>query len=127
MVIGGCIIDLVTEPSKIEDSVDENGIRTTVEYILNDEGRKVKVTRRTKRTLQKSVVDHTVAERQKWSKFGAEKGHPAGPDRATTTIAENVTLKLSAGNKVEYLHPPAVYYLSFCINYNRRYMLWIFL
>lgn len=86
-----------------------------MEYILNDEGKKVKVTRRTKRTLQKSVVDHAVAERQKWLKFGAEKGHPAGPDRATTTIAENVTLKLSAGNKVWYILPPVVYNISFCI------------
>ena len=60
----------------------------------------VQITRRIKRTLQKSIVDHAVAERQKWAKFGAEKGKQAGPDRATTTIAENVTLKLSAGNKV---------------------------
>lgn len=85
---------------------------------MNDEGKKVKVSgtlgyllgrcrldivqiiRRTKRTLQKSIVDHAVAERAKWAKFGAEKGKQAGPDRATTTIAENVTLKLSAGNKV---------------------------
>lgn len=28
---------------KPEDSVDENGIRTTVEYVINDEGKKVKV------------------------------------------------------------------------------------
>lgn len=60
----------------------------------------LQITRRIKRTLQKSVVDHAVAERQKWPKFGAEKDNKPGPDRATTTIAENVTLKLSAGNKV---------------------------
>jgi translation initiation factor 3 subunit G len=50
--------------------------------------------------LQKSVVDHTVAERLKWSKFGQEKGKASGPDRATTTVGENVALKISAGNKV---------------------------
>jgi len=99
-------VDELDQP-KVEDSVDENGIRTTVEYALNDEGKKVKITRRIKRTLQKSVVDHAVAERQKWAKFGAEKGNKPGPDRATTTIAENVTLKLSAGNKTTEPEPSA--------------------
>lgn len=61
------------------------------------------ITRRSKRTLQKSVVDHTVAERLKWAKFGQEKGKPDGPDRATTTVGENVALKISAGNKVRQL------------------------
>jgi hypothetical protein len=30
-------------PAKVEDYVDENGIRITVEYTVNDEGKKVKV------------------------------------------------------------------------------------
>ncbi|KAJ6460762.1 eukaryotic translation initiation factor 3 subunit G-domain-containing protein [Mycena polygramma] len=84
---------------KNEDFTDENGIRTTIEYTVNEAGKKVKITRRSKRVLQKSVVDHTVAERLKWAKFGHEKGKPAGPDRATTTVGENVALKISAGNK----------------------------
>lgn len=107
------------QPPKGEDYVDENGIRITVEYTINDEGKKVKVrktfpqvslrsthrfglqiTKKTKRTLQKAVVDHSVAERKTWSKFGQEKGNKPGPDRATTTVGENVVLKLSAGNKV---------------------------
>jgi translation initiation factor 3 subunit G len=109
------------ELPKNEEFVDENGIRTTIEYTFNEEGKKVKVwayimrsnkfpsltiamrtqiTRRIKRTLQKSVVDHAVAERQKWAKFGQEKGSKPGPDRATTTVGENVALKLSVGNKV---------------------------
>ena len=112
--------DVDEQEHKIEESVDENGVRTTVEWSVNDEGKKVKVcfhplfvprtptdqhystqiTRRIKRTLQKSVVEHAVAERQKWAKFGAEKGNKPGPDRATTTVGETVTLKLSAGNKV---------------------------
>ncbi|KAG7096400.1 hypothetical protein E1B28_003843 [Marasmius oreades] len=82
------------------ESVDENGIRTVVEFTVNDAGKKVKITRKFKRTLQKSVVDHQVAERAKWAKFGAEKGKPRGPDTATTTVGENVTLVLTAGNNV---------------------------
>ncbi|THU99963.1 translation initiation factor 3, RNA-binding subunit [Dendrothele bispora CBS 962.96] len=84
---------------KGEDYVDENGIRTTVEYTINEAGKKVKITKKIRRVLQKSVVEHQVAERQKWAKFGAERGKPAGPDRATTTVGENVSLILSVGNK----------------------------
>jgi translation initiation factor 3 subunit G len=85
---------------KGEDYVDENGIRTTVEYTVNDEGKKIKITRRTRRTLQKSLVEHAVAERKTWVKFGLEKGNSPGPDRATTTVGEMVFLKLTPGNKV---------------------------
>ncbi|KZP11426.1 translation initiation factor 3, RNA-binding subunit [Athelia psychrophila] len=95
------------ELPKTEDTVDENGVRTVVEYAINDDGKRVKITRRIKRTLQKSVVDHAVAERQKWAKFGSEKGNKPGPDKATTTIAENVQLKLSAGNKSTEPEPTA--------------------
>ncbi|THH22527.1 hypothetical protein EUX98_g8165 [Antrodiella citrinella] len=92
---------------KGEDYTDENGIRTTVEYTINDDGKKVKITRKTKRTLQKAIVDHSVAERQTWAKFGQERGNKAGPDRATTTVGENVSLKLSAGNKSTEPEPSA--------------------
>jgi len=60
----------------------------------------LQIIRRIRRTLQKSVVEHAVAERQKWAKFGQERGNKPGPDRATTTVGENIILKLSAGNKV---------------------------
>jgi len=100
-------VDEFEQPAKVEDSVDENGIRTTVEFTVNDEGKKVKITRKIKRTLQKAVVDHTVAERKTWAKFGQEKGNQPGPDRATTTVGENVALKLSAGNKSSEPEPSA--------------------
>jgi len=90
---------------KIEESIDANGIRTIVEYTTNEEGKKVKITRRIKRTLQRSLVEHAVAERKQWAKFGAEKGKKTGPDRATTTVGENVGLKLSAGNKAAEPEP----------------------
>jgi len=45
------------------------------------------------------MVDHVVAERKQWAKFGADKGKKPGLDNATTTVAERVDLKLSAGNK----------------------------
>ncbi len=108
---------LSPDQSKGEDYIDDNSIRTTVEYTVNDEGKKVKVrlgrttplsatynpkqiTRRIKRTLQKSLVEHAVAERKTWAKFGLERGKNPGPDGATTTVGETVFLKLSPGNKV---------------------------
>jgi hypothetical protein len=39
-----------------------------------------------------------VAERVIY-RFGAEKGKPAGPDRATTTVAEDMQFKVSAGGQ----------------------------
>ena len=36
-------VEVELEPPKIEDYVDENGIRITVEYTVNDEGKKLKV------------------------------------------------------------------------------------
>ena len=36
-------VEVELEPPKMEDYVDENGIRITVEYTVNDEGKKVKV------------------------------------------------------------------------------------
>ncbi|TFY73223.1 hypothetical protein EWM64_g10789, partial [Hericium alpestre] len=95
------------EQPQNEEFVDENGIRTTIEYALNEDGKKVKITRRVKRTLQKSLVEHAVAERKTWPKFGHEKGKKAGPDRATTTVGETVSLKLSAGNKSTEPEPTA--------------------
>jgi len=91
--------------TRVEEVVDENGIRTTVEYLVNEEGKKLKITRKIKRTLQKSLVEHAVAERKAWAKFGQEKGNKPGPDRATTTVGEGVMLKLSAGNKAAETEP----------------------
>lgn len=78
--------------------------------------RYTQVTRKIKRTLVKSKVNHVVAERMGWEKsvlvaptcraladyfrfnrFGAEKGKKAGADTATTVIGENIRVKLSAG------------------------------
>ncbi|KZT56273.1 translation initiation factor 3, RNA-binding subunit [Calocera cornea HHB12733] len=87
----------IIQKPKVEESVDENGLRTVVEYTVNEEGKRVKITRKIRRVLQTTVVDHAVAERKHWAKFGAEKGAKPGPDRATTTVSEPIELKLAAG------------------------------
>lgn len=82
-----------------EDYVDENGVRTTIEYKINEDGKKVKITRRTRRVLQPTIVQHAVASRLQLPKFGREKGNKPGPDRATTTVAEDVSLIIRPGGK----------------------------
>ncbi|CAG8497045.1 1897_t:CDS:2 [Racocetra fulgida] len=65
------------DPLPLETFTDENGIKTVVEYKTNDDGKKVK----------------------KWSKFGEERGKKVGPDLSTTSIGEQVFLKLSTNGK----------------------------
>jgi translation initiation factor 3 subunit G len=79
------------------ETVGPDGIVTIVEWRLDEQDRKVKVTRKIRRKLQTQTVSHTVAERKHWAKFGAERGKPSGPDHATTTVGEDMAFKLSAG------------------------------
>ncbi|ODQ56521.1 eIF-3 RNA-binding subunit [Saitoella complicata NRRL Y-17804] len=85
-----------------EITISEDGkTKTIVEYKINEAGKKVKITRRIKTTLVKEHVNAAVADRKSWTKFGAEKGKKAGPDHSTTTVGENIYLKLSVGSKVK--------------------------
>jgi len=78
---------------------DEDGIFTVVEERVNEDGKKVKVTRKIKKKLIKEAVSHVVAERKKLKKFGASKNDPSGPQEDTTNISEEIILKLSSNNK----------------------------
>ncbi|KAI7870805.1 eukaryotic translation initiation factor 3 subunit G-domain-containing protein [Spinellus fusiger] len=77
---------------------DENGIKTVIEYRENEDGRKVKVTRKIRSKLVTEHVNKTVAQRKKWAKFGEEEGNKPGPDVATTTIGESIPLKLGSSH-----------------------------
>ena len=56
----------------------------------NDNGKKVKVTRKLARRTETKHVNKAVAERKKWAKFGEEEGNKPGPDSSTTTIGEKI-------------------------------------
>lgn len=88
--------DVLPKPT---ETTGPDGIITIVEWKLDENDRKVKVTRRVRRRLQTSEVSHTVAERKHWAKFGEDKGKPPGPDRATTTVGENINFKVIAGGQ----------------------------
>ncbi|CEH19469.1 eukaryotic translation initiation factor [Ceraceosorus bombacis] len=81
-----------------EERDEGNGVKVIVEYKFNPEGKKVKITRRIRRTLVTTKVNAAEAERKTWAKFGQEKGRKAGPHSSTTTVGENVALKFSAGS-----------------------------
>ncbi|KAI9263118.1 eukaryotic translation initiation factor 3 subunit G-domain-containing protein [Phascolomyces articulosus] len=82
---------------------DENGIKTIIEFRENEDGKKVKVTRKIRSKLVTEHVNKAVAQRKKWAKFGEEEGNKPGPDLSTTTIGENIPLKLgsTAGKSVD--------------------------
>ncbi|KAG0055859.1 translation initiation factor eIF3 subunit g [Gryganskiella cystojenkinii] len=79
---------------------DAKGITTHIEYRINDDGKKVKITRRSQKKLIHDVVNKAVAARKKWPKFGKEKGNKPGPDPATTNVGDNIKLKLSSTGQI---------------------------
>jgi translation initiation factor 3 subunit G len=96
--------DDVSESEQINDpnslpapvtTVNKDGTKTTISYRLDDQGRKVKVTRKTRTTVHKEKVNPIVAERREWSKFGLEKGKPKGPQPDTTSVGENILFRPS--------------------------------
>jgi len=66
-----------------------------VSYRFNDEGKRVKTTRRIRTTIKTEKVNPRVAERKGWAKFGLEKGHAAGPSFDTTSVGENIIFRPS--------------------------------
>ncbi|KAI9824054.1 MAG: translation initiation factor eIF3 subunit g [Thelocarpon impressellum] len=83
----------VLPPQQVTSNKD--GTKTIVSYRFNDDGKKVKTTRKIKTTIVKEKVNPRVAERKGWAKFGLEKGHSAGPSLDTTSVGENITFRPS--------------------------------
>ncbi|KIW06031.1 uncharacterized protein PV09_03209 [Verruconis gallopava] len=72
---------------------NKDGTETIVSYRINDQGQKVKVTRRIRKKVLRTVVNPRVAERKTWAKFGDEKGKPPGPQTDTTSVGENIVFR----------------------------------
>lgn len=75
--------------------MNKDGTKTTILYKLDDAGKRVKVTRKTRTTVHKEKVNPAVAERRAWSKFGLEKGKSKGPQPDTTSVGENIVFRPS--------------------------------
>ena len=76
-------------------TTNKDGTKTVISYRFNDDGKRVKTTRRIRTTIVKEKVNPRVAERRAWSKFGNEKGHPPGPSFDTTSVGENIIFRPS--------------------------------
>ncbi|KAJ5604825.1 hypothetical protein N7510_009979 [Penicillium lagena] len=80
---------------------NKDGTKTVISYRFNEEGKKVKLTRRIKTTVVREHVNPQVAERRSWAKFGLEKGHAAGPSFDTTSVGENIVFRPSVNWKAQ--------------------------
>ncbi|OJD16231.1 eukaryotic translation initiation factor 3 subunit G [Emergomyces pasteurianus Ep9510] len=80
---------------------NKDGTKTVISYRFNDDGKKVKTSRRIRTTVVKEHVNPRVAERRGWSKFGLEKGHPPGPSFDTTSVGENIIFRPSVNWKAQ--------------------------
>ncbi|KAI1499319.1 eukaryotic translation initiation factor 3 subunit-like protein [Biscogniauxia marginata] len=74
---------------------NKDGTKTTITYRYNDQGQKVKTTRRIRLVTHREVVNPRVAERKTWSKFGLSEKDGPGPQPDTTSVGENIIFRLS--------------------------------
>ncbi|KAK7539719.1 eukaryotic translation initiation factor-like protein 3 subunit G [Phyllosticta citribraziliensis] len=78
---------------------NKDGTETIVSWSFREDGKKVKTTRRIKKSVVKQVVNPRVAERKQWTKFGQDAAKPAGPSTDTTSVAENIVFRPQANWK----------------------------
>ncbi|KAK9773600.1 putative Eukaryotic translation initiation factor 3 subunit G [Seiridium cardinale] len=78
---------------------NKDGTKTTITYRLDDDGQKVKTTRRIRLVTHREIVNPRVAERKTWGKFGLSASDKAGPQSDTTSVGENIIFRLSTNWK----------------------------
>ncbi|KAI4867473.1 eukaryotic translation initiation factor 3 subunit-like protein [Hypoxylon rubiginosum] len=74
---------------------NKDGTKTTITYRYNENGQKVKTTRRIRLVTHREVVNPRVAERKTWGKFGLSEKDSVGPQMDTTSVGENIIFRLS--------------------------------
>lgn len=92
--------DASTLPAQ-QVTTNKDGTKTVISYRFNDDGKKVKTTRKIRTNVVKEHVNPRVAERKAWPKFGLEKGHAAGPSFDTTSVGENIIFRPSVNWKAQ--------------------------
>ncbi|KAI1136959.1 eukaryotic translation initiation factor 3 subunit-like protein [Hypoxylon sp. FL0543] len=91
--------ELATELPPPQTIQNKDGTKTTITYRYNDNGQKVKTTRRIRLVTHREVVNPRVAERKTWKKFGLSEKDGAGPQMDTTSVGENIIFRLSTNWK----------------------------
>ncbi|KAF4619062.1 hypothetical protein G7Y89_g14786 [Cudoniella acicularis] len=87
--------DIIDELPAQSTTTNKDGTKTIVTWRFNDDGKKVKTTRRIRFTTHKEIVNPRVAERKHWSKFGLSAKDGAGPAADTTSVGENIIFRPS--------------------------------
>jgi translation initiation factor 3 subunit G len=87
--------DVVAELPPPQTIENKDGSFTTITYRYNDNGQKVKTTRRIRQVKHREVVEPRVAERKGWAKFGLSEKDGKGPQHDTTSVGENIIFRLS--------------------------------
>ena len=93
--------ETTVELPPIQKVQNKDGTTTIIEYRFNEDGLKVKTTRRIRFITHKEVVNPRVAERKTWAKFGLSATDPAGPVTDTTSVGENIIFKPSTNWRQE--------------------------
>ncbi|PNY27604.1 Eukaryotic translation initiation factor 3 subunit G [Tolypocladium capitatum] len=74
---------------------NKDGTKTIIFYRYNDDGQKVKTTRRVRYVTHTETVNPRVADRKTWAKFGQSAKDGPGPAHDTTTVGENIIFRPS--------------------------------
>ncbi|KAI5463402.1 eukaryotic translation initiation factor 3 subunit G-domain-containing protein [Mariannaea sp. PMI_226] len=74
---------------------NKDGTKTIITFRYNDDGQKVKTTRRVRYITHTETVNPRVADRKTWAKFGLSAKDPAGPAPDTTSVGENIIFRPS--------------------------------
>lgn len=74
---------------------NKDGTTTTISYQFNDNGQKVKTTRRIRIIKRTEKVNPRVADRWRWPKFGNSATDAKGPISDTTSVGENIIFRPS--------------------------------
>ncbi|KZZ90471.1 Translation initiation factor 3, RNA-binding subunit [Moelleriella libera RCEF 2490] len=74
---------------------NKDGTKTIITFRYNDQGQKVKTTRRVRYVTHKETVNPRVADRKTWSKFGLSAKDGPGPAPDTTSVGENIIFRPS--------------------------------
>ncbi|KAJ2491939.1 translation initiation factor eIF3 subunit g [Coemansia sp. RSA 2050] len=79
----------------VEVISNSDGTKTVIENRLNEDGKRVRVTRKIQEKIVQEHVNRAVAERKKWAKFGQLRSDGTAKGGVATTIGEVVELRLS--------------------------------
>ncbi|KOS17742.1 Eukaryotic translation initiation factor 3 subunit G [Escovopsis weberi] len=74
---------------------NKDGTKTIITFRYNDDGQKVKTTRRIRFVTHTETVNPRVANRKTWPKFGLSAKDAAGPAADTTSVGENIIFRPS--------------------------------